>query len=103
MNKTNPNFIEEFGRAGTFNAAACMNCGTCTGLCPIGLDIMPRQLFRYVLLGLEDKVMAQTETIFTCLLCKMCEENCPAGVKIVENVRTVRNYINRKLYKISRN
>jgi heterodisulfide reductase subunit C2 len=101
--KTNPEFIEEFNRSGAFNATACMNCGTCTGLCPIGIDIMPRQLFRYVALGLEEKVLEQTETIFTCLLCRMCEDNCPSGVKIAENVRTVRSYINRKIYKISRN
>jgi heterodisulfide reductase subunit C len=63
---------------------------------------MPRQLFRYVVLGLEDKVLEQTETIFSCLLCRMCEGNCPADVRIAENVRTVRNYINRKVHKISR-
>ena len=103
MNSINPDFIDEFNRSGKFNAAACMNCGTCTGLCPMGLEMLPRQLFRYVLLGLEDRILAQTETVFTCLLCRMCEENCPAGVKITANVRTLRNYINRKSHKISRN
>jgi heterodisulfide reductase subunit C2 len=31
--------------------------------------------------------------VFSCLLCKMCEENCPAGVHIAENVRTLRHHI----------
>ncbi len=100
MTRVNPEFIEKFKDAGEFNATACMNCGTCTGLCPIGLDILPRELFRYVVLGLEDKVLENTETVFTCLLCKMCQVNCPAEVNIVENVRTVRNYINKKIHKV---
>ena len=100
MTKVNAAFLEEFGRTREFHAAACMNCGTCTGLCPIGLDILPRQLFRYVMLGLEEKVLEQTETVFTCLLCKMCEENCPADVPIAENVRSVRAYINRVVHNL---
>ncbi len=100
MTKVDPTFLDEFSEAGEFNATACMNCGTCTGLCPIGLDLLPRELFRYVVLGLKDKMLENTETVFTCLLCKMCEENCPGDVHIVENVRTVRNYINKKVHKI---
>jgi heterodisulfide reductase subunit C len=42
---------------------------------------------------MEDKVKEQTESVFSCLLCKMCEENCPAGVHIAENVRTLRHHI----------
>ena len=39
--------------------------------------------------GMEDRVLAETETIYSCLLCKLCEENCPAGVHIAENVRSL--------------
>ena len=93
-------FIDKFRNAGEFNATACMNCGTCTGLCPIGLEMLPRELFRYVVLGLEDKILENTETVFTCLLCKMCEVNCPGDVRIADNVRTVRNYINKTVHKL---
>lgn len=102
MSKANPKFIEEFSSAGVFNATACLNCGTCTGLCPMGRDIQPRLLFRYVVLGLEDKVTAQRESLFSCLLCRMCEANCPAGVKISDNIRALRAYFNRKIHHISR-
>jgi heterodisulfide reductase subunit C len=83
-----------------FNASACMNCGVCSAVCPMGVDLLPRKLFRYVLLGFEDKVLANTETIYSCLLCRMCEANCPAGVHIAENVRTLRNYINKNVFRI---
>lgn len=100
MTKVNPEFIREFRNGNDFNATACMNCGTCTALCPIGLENMPRELFRYVVLGLEDKLIENTETVFSCLLCRMCEDNCPGEVHIVKNVRAVRNYLNRKVHKL---
>ena len=100
MARVNSNFLDEVSCSNEFNAFACMNCGICTAVCPMGLDLLPRQLFRYVLIGLEDKVIENTETIYTCLLCKMCEENCPAEVKIAENVKCLRYYINRKVFKL---
>jgi len=100
MTRINTKFAEQFENSGDFNAVACMNCGTCTGLCPIGLDVLPRQLFRYVLLGMEEKVLENIEPVFTCLLCGYCEENCPSGVKIADNILSVRNYFNKKVHKL---
>ncbi|HPU98815.1 MAG TPA: 4Fe-4S dicluster domain-containing protein [Candidatus Hydrogenedentes bacterium] len=100
MSRINPQFLDEVRQSGPFNATACMNCGTCTALCPIGLEELPREMFRYVVLGLEDKVLDKVETIFTCLLCKLCESNCPGGVHIVENVRTLRHHINKTVHKL---
>jgi len=81
-----------------FNASACMNCGVCTAVCPMGIDVLPRRLFRHILLGMEEQVLQETESVYSCLLCKMCEVNCPAGVHIAENVRSVRHYINRTVF-----
>jgi len=103
MARVNSDFINEIKSAESFNASACMNCGVCTAVCPMELDILPRQLFRYVLIGVEDKVMESQETIFSCLMCRMCEQNCPAKVNIAENVRILRGYINRKVFGLSRN
>ena len=79
-----------------FNAGACFHCGTCTALCPLGYRIVPRKLFREVMLGLEDKVRTSIPQIFSCLLCRMCEANCPQGVRITENMRILRRLINRQ-------
>ena len=102
MARVNSKFIDEIRLSDSFDAAACMHCGQCTAICPMGLDILPRQLFFYVGMGLEDKVLENTETIFSCLLCKLCEENCPREVSIAEDVRFLRNYINRKVHKLAR-
>jgi len=103
MATVNATLLEEISPPEPFNASACINCGVCTAICPMGLNLLPRELFRYVLLGLKDKVVQNQETIFSCLLCKMCEENCPADVHIAENVRILRGYINREIFGLSRN
>ena len=103
MATVNATLLKEISPPEPFNASACINCGVCTAICPMGLNLLPRELFRYVLLGLKDKVVQNQETIFSCLLCKMCEENCPADVHIAENVRILRGYINREIFGLSRN
>jgi len=100
MSRSDPGFIEEIRTTESFNASACMNCGVCTAVCPMGLEILPRQLFRYVVIGVKEKVLENQETIFSCLMCKMCEQNCPANVNIAENVRILRGYINRKVFRL---
>ncbi len=93
-----PQLAERVREAGAFDAEACLNCGVCTATCPLDLDALPRRLFRYVLLGLEDRVLAETENVYSCLLCGLCEASCPAGVHITENVRTLRHHLNRSLF-----
>jgi heterodisulfide reductase subunit C len=77
----------------TLDAEACMNCGVCSATCPLGIDLLPRRLFRYVVLGLEDRVRAEERNVFSCLLCRACEESCPGGVHITENVRMLRHWL----------
>jgi len=98
MAKVNPGFVEEVRRSDTFNASACMNCGVCSAVCVMGVDLLPRKLFRYVLLGLKDKVLENKETVYSCLLCKQCEANCPARVHIAENIRSLRYFMNKKVF-----
>ena len=93
-----PELAERVRAAGPFDAEACMNCGVCTATCPLELDVLPRRLFRYVELGLEERVLAEQETVWSCLLCRLCEENCPAGVHISGNVRTLRRHLNRSVH-----
>ncbi|RKO66057.1 4Fe-4S dicluster domain-containing protein [Desulfofundulus salinus] len=100
MALVNPDFVEEVKRSDRFDASACMNCGVCSAVCPMGIELLPRKLFRYVLLGVKDKVLENVETIYSCFLCKLCEVNCPAQVHIAENVRFLRYYMNKKVFKI---
>jgi heterodisulfide reductase subunit C len=100
MTTLQPGLVDEVRQDASFNASACMNCGVCTAICPMGLDHLPREIFRYVLLGMKDDVLAHQETVFSCLLCKLCEVNCPAGVHITENVRALRHYFDRNIFRV---
>ncbi|NPB09128.1 MAG: 4Fe-4S dicluster domain-containing protein [Thermodesulfobacteria bacterium] len=100
MIRVDRKLLEEVASDEAFNAQACFNCGTCTALCPMGLEWLPRELFRYVLLGAAEKVSALTEAVFSCLLCRMCEAQCPRGVRITHNIRTLRGYLVKNEYRI---
>ena len=95
-----PSLAAEVAGGRPFDAAACMNCGVCSAVCPMGIDVLPRTVFRHVELGMADRLLEESETVFSCLLCRLCEESCPAGVHITENVRALRHYLNRELYGI---
>ncbi len=84
---------DELRLIGSYDAEACMNCGVCTAVCPLEIDLLPRRLFRYVELGLGERVRAESEAVFSCLLCRACEESCPASVHITENVRVLRHWL----------
>ena len=79
---------------GPFDAELCMNCGTCTATCPLGIDVLPRQVLRHALLGLTDRVREESDVIFSCLLCHLCDASCPAGVHIADDVRLLRRFLN---------
>jgi heterodisulfide reductase subunit C len=93
-----PDFAVAVTTSPEFNAWACLNCGVCTAVCPMEFDVLPRKLFRYAVLGMKEEVLAHTDTIFQCLLCRACEENCMAGVHIAGNVRFLRSYIGREVF-----
>ena len=95
--RVSPVLAAEVRHLDGFNAASCLNCGVCTALCPLGYEILPRQLFRLVLLGLEERLAEHVPHIYSCLLCRMCEANCPAGVHIAENIRALRTVVGRRL------
>lgn len=91
-----PDLGPELRRHGDFDAEACMNCGFCSATCPLGIDVLPRRLFRYVVFGMKDEVRAESENVFSCLLCRACEQSCPAGVHITGNVRALRGWLLRE-------
>lgn len=88
-------YIAEMG-AETINW--CMQCGLCTNLCPWRLvpgetseKFNIRHMQRLGQMGMEG--FEDEQVLFACSTCSMCQTNCPRGVKIVDNVRSMRSSI----------
>ena len=74
--------------------AACYQCGTCTGACPVaaagGMDYMPRAIMRMINAGMEQEVLS-SETIWTCASCYACVVRCPRDIEITDVMTQLRN------------
>jgi len=66
---------------GRMNLSSCLQCGRCSAGCAMRLetDILPHQLNRMVLFGLEEELLA-SRAIWTCLSCQTCVSRCPMKV-----------------------
>jgi heterodisulfide reductase subunit C len=72
---------------------ACMQCGTCSGTCPVAgfMDFTPRRLIALINAGLKDKVLA-SNTFWYCASCYHCTVRCPRGIDIAELMYALKRY-----------
>lgn len=63
--------------------ALCMQCGVCSGSCPLGteMDYGPRKLFMMVRAGMKDDVLS-ANTMWNCTSCYRCVVRCPRDVPV---------------------
>ena len=61
----------------------CMQCGVCSGSCPIGvqMDHGPRKLFMMIRAGMKDPVL-RSSTLWNCTSCYRCVVRCPRSVPV---------------------
>lgn len=61
----------------------CMQCGVCSGSCPIGvqMDHGPRKLIMMIRAGLKEEVLS-SNTMWNCTSCYRCVVRCPRGVPV---------------------
>jgi heterodisulfide reductase subunit D len=79
----------------------CNNCGICRQECTVFRvnfleSLSPRT--RVTLAGnlyLNNMGITKrtTEAIFSCMLCSLCENACPSGVKVLDAIKATRRYI----------
>lgn len=63
----------------------CIQCGTCTGSCPVSyaMDLMPREVMALFRAGDIDRIL-RSRTIWVCASCYQCTTRCPAKIKITD-------------------
>jgi heterodisulfide reductase subunit C2 len=75
---------------------SCIQCGTCTGSCPnaFAMDLTPRQLWRFVLLGQHETVF-HSRTFTLCSACYFCTLRCPRGLHLTEAMHALKQAASR--------
>ncbi|MDJ0915213.1 MAG: heterodisulfide reductase-related iron-sulfur binding cluster [Desulfobacterales bacterium] len=70
---------------------SCLQCGTCTSLCPLNQVALfnPRQILRQLSLD-AGKVQTVDQAVWSCVTCNTCNINCPRGIGIIDIMQAVR-------------
>jgi len=63
----------------------CIQCGTCTGTCPVSawMDITPRQTVALFRAGMIEEIL-HSRTIWICASCYSCRVRCPSGIYVTD-------------------
>lgn len=63
----------------------CIQCGTCTGSCPVSytMDITPREVIALFRAGDIESILS-SRTIWICASCYACTVRCPQGVQVTD-------------------
>lgn len=63
----------------------CIQCGTCSGVCPLSIymDYTPRQVMELVRSDFKNEVL-QSHTIWLCASCYACTVECPRQIRITD-------------------
>jgi heterodisulfide reductase subunit C len=63
----------------------CIQCGCCTGSCPVSymMDITPREVIALFRAGDIESILS-SRTIWICASCYACTVRCPQGVQVTD-------------------
>jgi quinone-modifying oxidoreductase, subunit QmoC len=67
------------------NLFGCIQCGTCSGTCPMSsyMDFTPRKIIAMVRAGFKEEVLTN-KTVWLCASCYSCTVECPKGIRITD-------------------
>lgn len=68
---------------------ACLQCGTCSGICPFGylMDYPPSKMISALRAGVFEKVI-KTDMVWMCVSCYACTNSCPAQIPLTPGLMT---------------
>lgn len=84
------NFSKEIRKYGGKDVMTCLQCGNCTGVCPISLkiDYKTRNIIKCCQFGLRKYTL---DTRWVCATCYRCYEHCPADLNPAEVMIALRH------------
>ncbi len=83
------NFIKDY------QLNICIQCGTCTGGCPVKFrsPLNMRKLVRETYVTDNFSSLFKRPELWACTTCSTCSLRCPSGVKNVELIMGIRNFL----------
>ena len=91
----NPDLHVDLAQFGAKDLDMCMNCGTCTTICPMSEDSgggFPRRVIRLVQTGQQKKLESSLDP-WMCYFCGDCTLNCPRDANPAEVMMASRRYL----------
>ena len=87
-----PDFVNMIVEAGADRIRTCIQCGTCSSVCPSGrrTAFRTRELIRKAVLGLKEEVLSSPD-LWLCATCLTCLERCPRQIKVTDAIIIMRN------------
>lgn len=73
-------------------AKRCLECGTCTGVCPVSQansEFDPRKILHMIKLGLKERLLS-SEFLWCCSYCDTCQFICPQDLRFSSIVNVLR-------------
>jgi heterodisulfide reductase subunit C len=95
-------FLEEVkATPGGEHILACIQCGTCTGSCPMAaaMEFPPRKTIAMIRAGMREDVLSSNSMWF-CLSCYTCTARCPRGVKPTEIAHALESLATQHGYRV---
>jgi len=70
---------------------SCLQCGSCTSICPWNqvMAYSPRRILRQLAMETGTEA-AVDQAVWSCVTCNACTENCPRGIEIIDVIKAVR-------------
>ena len=82
--------VKGFGREvmavpGCESLQSCIQCGTCSGVCPLSIymDYSPRQVMAMTRADFKNEVL-RSHTIWLCASCYACTVECPREIRVTD-------------------
>jgi heterodisulfide reductase subunit C2 len=78
-------FLSQIMNRSGQNLRECLQCGKCTGGCPIASEDVggPRQLIGLILMGLEEQALNDPTWLY-CVSCGTCATRCPVEINMYQ-------------------
>jgi heterodisulfide reductase subunit C len=95
-------FVEEVAATpGGEHIRACIQCGVCTGSCPMAgeMEYPPRKIIALIRAGMRDEVLSSSSMWF-CLSCHLCGCRCPRGVKPTDLAHALESLATEQGYRV---